>query len=259
MILERNNVRSLASAVVLQAVNEARAGNSRARYWLLRDGLFWLDALGFSIDPYRMTVKLDGRKKYMTKTEGTILQLQEKEADLASQLESIDQEVETLQAGRQDLRTVSTDNYVEQVQIRQAKIKALAEKRDAISAALEDVRADLKRYEKIQEEEEEARLVSKEKELADQINTETMELMREFYALLEHAIRIRGRFIGQMRTGIRPRLAEYFVNQIVNSAGPLCKTAEKNYPEYIREVGVQPIRVRLDSRASASAERNINA
>ena len=42
---------SLASAVVLQAVRDARAGDLGAGAWLTDDGLFYLDGLGLDMDP----------------------------------------------------------------------------------------------------------------------------------------------------------------------------------------------------------------
>lgn len=49
------NMRGLAAAVILQALQDAQAGNHQARRWLQTDGLLWLEALGFRTNKQDLT------------------------------------------------------------------------------------------------------------------------------------------------------------------------------------------------------------
>lgn len=42
--------RNLAIAVILQALKEAVRGDDQARYWVINQGLSWLDLAGFNIN-----------------------------------------------------------------------------------------------------------------------------------------------------------------------------------------------------------------
>lgn len=57
------DIKPIAAAVVLQAVNDAREGDQEAKAWLLGDGLIWLDVCGITYTPAQLRQRLRQRSR----------------------------------------------------------------------------------------------------------------------------------------------------------------------------------------------------
>lgn len=62
--------RRLIAAVILQAVRDAREGDTEAGAWLVDDGLIFFDVLGLDINPERIRARLSDPRPFRTWTTG---------------------------------------------------------------------------------------------------------------------------------------------------------------------------------------------